>query len=855
MFNNQLSAKELYSTNPAQFLQRSGFRSDQEDSAFNSSQTLSQSNSQINSQMENSQSSSFDMFSQMMMSQGVSQQTESANNPQKFYMKYMSKAPLFNKESDRNIQPRKRSFQERLENNKQKAKERDDRDLINTFVTLVKDCTEEVRSAATDIRKNVDKNISDTASQFGDLIQKINEDLKSYHVKLLGAMKITEDQQATLTDLLQNIAAKDAKIEVLEMQLETAKKERDERVVHSLMEVYTEQQKINREHIDKMQEEQQAFCKTQIQQLQQDQHQRSLHNEAGSSEVIDKRVRGLQSGQRLMAAPIMDGDNRPRSWQAVAQYEQSGCQIQSGSRHQESMINQIHPSYHLIGGATRQMVEPTLNHGSNVRLPPWPAQPSLQNRESYPQCGLPYTYNQPAVTQPRLPISNQGGGNLGPDGRPSGFHFQQQHEAVPHLMSPTSSATTSGRWNANKVRPSPIAAVAPQVMKPQEAVLPTQEQQTNQGNEAPVLQAPTRKKKVRKPYQVAVKSKRQSARVKAKKPNPDTANQMKKKPETQPRIKTRNSQTVSEVNTTKPLQDPEACHWLKEEDVYEFIEPPQKTLPVVRKRKAPKEKNPQERQNSRSQRKASTKVSQNDNIYSQKRVTSAKSLSASSIKAPKEKLVKSRQNQTNKKSKEMQCKSSSVAEIQSTWAEDLRQGLVSRDESEMEVVTIHQPASKPVRRKQVQRKNKQASKQTIKGVTSMNPAKQPSAVSLDTMPSYSDHEDSSEDMIFSLKLPDSPWFQKSSSKQQSHRDVFEEQVVPTRGSDICSTPYIQIIHDDESSDETVVTRKPLSMSFGSKVSRQQEKKRCLSNSSSAAMAEISNALRLQQSKIRKIKTY
>ena len=38
----------------------------------------------------------------------------------------------------------------------------------------------------------------------------------------------------------------------------------------------------------------------------------------------------------------------------------------------------------------------------------------------------------------------------------------------------------------------------------------------------------------------------------------------------------------------------------------------------------------------------------------------------------------------------------------------------------------------------------------------MNPAKQPSAVSLDTMPSYSDHEDSSEDMIFSLKLPDSP---------------------------------------------------------------------------------------------------
>ena len=39
----------------------------------------------------------------------------------------MSKAPLFNKETDKNVQPKKRSFQEQLESNKQKAKERDDR--------------------------------------------------------------------------------------------------------------------------------------------------------------------------------------------------------------------------------------------------------------------------------------------------------------------------------------------------------------------------------------------------------------------------------------------------------------------------------------------------------------------------------------------------------------------------------------------------------------------------------------------------------------------------------------------------------------------------------------------------------
>ena len=56
---------------------------------------------------------------------------QNASDPQHFYMKYMSKPPLFSKESDKNSTllplPKQKGFQDQLQIHKQKAKERDDR--------------------------------------------------------------------------------------------------------------------------------------------------------------------------------------------------------------------------------------------------------------------------------------------------------------------------------------------------------------------------------------------------------------------------------------------------------------------------------------------------------------------------------------------------------------------------------------------------------------------------------------------------------------------------------------------------------------------------------------------------------
>ena len=382
---------------------------------------------------------------------------------------------------------------------------------------------------------------------------------------------------------------KDAKIEVLEMQLEAAKQQRDERVVQSLLEAYTEQQKMNREHIGKMQEEQQTFCKTQIEQLQQDQQRYMLKCESKQEAVQEaatrSRGRGQQSGHRLLA-PMMDGDNRPCSWQALPQYEPNGCQIQPANRYHENQNNpiQMHSNVTHAGhndSNASHMVDParaSLNHSNGILPPPtsvgWPAQPGIQYRDPYLQsstmCNPGYIFNNQSTltpqTRPAIP-NLQTGISFGKDGRPSAVIFQQRNEILPHLSPPTVSSNTSGRWNTNKLRPSPVAAIAPQV-KPQKAVHPTQGHQTIQENREvkrhDIPRAVTKRKKTRKQYQVAIKTKRQSARVKAK----QTSSSCERKEQTnnqenQPRRGRQPSQKAPKVNSKQPVQTKNTHHWPK----------------------------------------------------------------------------------------------------------------------------------------------------------------------------------------------------------------------------------------------------------------------------------------------------
>ena len=47
-----------------------------------------------------------------------------------------------------------------------------DRDLINTFIAIVKECADEVKHAASSIRKDVDSNIAETTKETAAVISK-----------------------------------------------------------------------------------------------------------------------------------------------------------------------------------------------------------------------------------------------------------------------------------------------------------------------------------------------------------------------------------------------------------------------------------------------------------------------------------------------------------------------------------------------------------------------------------------------------------------------------------------------------------------------------------------------------------
>ena len=96
---------------------------------------------------------------------------------------------------------------------------------------------------------------------------------------------------------------KEARIEVLESQLEMARKAKDERVIQSVVDAYAEQQKLNRKHLNKIQEEQQKFTKEQVEIINQ-KHQDQLEKE--KSYLVEYSEK--QPAKSMDANPAEKGD-------------------------------------------------------------------------------------------------------------------------------------------------------------------------------------------------------------------------------------------------------------------------------------------------------------------------------------------------------------------------------------------------------------------------------------------------------------------------------------------------------------------------------------------------------------------
>ncbi|XP_070559157.1 uncharacterized protein [Ptychodera flava] len=262
MLVNQVNTRDIYTTNPGEFLKNTRFAYDWEDSAFQSTQAYSQGNS---SQFENSQTSSYELFSQKPSQQTVvsSHRNESSSADQsKYHLKYLSMPPLFGKDG-RSDQPlvtktstKGQGHFEQFEINKQRAKERDERDLIQKIFTGMKTCVGEVKAAAESIKETMNRDMAKGTEQSAQLIKKVNEDLASYFQTLLKTLQAKDEEKEKVAELEKIIAMKDTKIEFLQSQLEEAQQEQQKEVIETLKTAYNEQQQLNREQLEKFQREQ-----------------------------------------------------------------------------------------------------------------------------------------------------------------------------------------------------------------------------------------------------------------------------------------------------------------------------------------------------------------------------------------------------------------------------------------------------------------------------------------------------------------------------------------------------------------------------------------------------------------------
>ncbi|XP_071491328.1 uncharacterized protein [Diadema antillarum] len=568
---------ELFSSNPRENFQHCFERGDRQyDSAINSSQSFSSSaaNSQtMASQMENSQSSSFDMFSQMMMSQQQTYSQQNENASSKFYMKYMSKPPLFQKEnsSRKPSLTRRRSMQEIQDLNREKAKERDDRDLINTFIAIVKECSNEVKHATSAIKKDLDSNIAETTKRSADLITKITGELSQYHKQLIDMLKTREDHDTQIQSLMETIASKDAQIRILESELDLAKKDRNEHLLKAMLDMCTEQQSLTRQHLDKVHEGQLNITEQQTKLLEE-----TEKSHATLSKVTAACDAGASASGHHVGAP-QGNPQRDR----MGHYPSSTSALADGAvgarqRHVSGPVwsgNVLQPKSMEQSNFTRAN---SSNQGNSHYFNPSVQQPPMVNRErcggantrpasnlfqnqsasaqstdfhsdisTYDYC-MPQHLTRQATAQYNQPPSNQRlmAHESYPIGQHSGIvqNFSREQQSISvssgfqglgnrpscishfanKFSSPNYDATGKQLWSKKNVGPSPVAAVAPQMHKEnsvpdiqstQSASQPRRQKCTQKSRSRTHFGSRKRQKRART---VAVQPQRKSARISAR---------------------------------------------------------------------------------------------------------------------------------------------------------------------------------------------------------------------------------------------------------------------------------------------------------------------------------------------------
>lgn len=236
MYFNQVSSRELFN---------GGREKRNSQISENCSQHLYQ-----NSQIEFSENSQDATYSQPLSGESGSQSqgrrvfdrfmTKRTNSETSFKSTPAKPSSGYNPAVSLPVKQQMRSnFQQQVLMNKTKAKERDDREMYETVVNTVKECSDEMRGSIKVFQQNIEQMSDVSHEKFSAMTNSVFDVLNENFKKMIETMKDRDQDFSKMLDLEKEIILRDAKIEELHNMMEKQQSEKENQLVDSLKSVMT----------------------------------------------------------------------------------------------------------------------------------------------------------------------------------------------------------------------------------------------------------------------------------------------------------------------------------------------------------------------------------------------------------------------------------------------------------------------------------------------------------------------------------------------------------------------------------------------------------------------------------------
>ncbi|XP_021364145.1 putative leucine-rich repeat-containing protein DDB_G0290503 [Mizuhopecten yessoensis] len=146
----------------------------------------------------------------------------------------------------------KSNFLQQLQFNKAKARERDERDLLNVVVKTVKDCSEDVKCTMNNMQDILSRSTNTTDDKLSVIMSSISQNIQKNYEKMIAAVQ-KRDQKSHQQNILEHeIKQKVDRIQELEQQVKDAHEMGFRNVVQSMKEVVDQHQAVTKEKLERL---------------------------------------------------------------------------------------------------------------------------------------------------------------------------------------------------------------------------------------------------------------------------------------------------------------------------------------------------------------------------------------------------------------------------------------------------------------------------------------------------------------------------------------------------------------------------------------------------------------------------